>query len=140
MRNVDKEGEINDDLFAMMHYKDKIFYLEEQIKKWTNIVQNPQKSTCHNFSSPYVKVKVLIGNCYFVGLHHIYLTPFLGMRVMRSYFLFDMYVDHDFIETKLGKIWFYDLTNWPFSVDPERIQSKSDLPPEKEIIGFYDED
>ena len=55
-----------------------------------------------------MKVNVKIGNCYFNGLHPIYMTPLLGMRVMRSYFVFDMYVDHDFIETKLGRIRFFE--------------------------------
>jgi len=65
------------------------------------------------------------------------MTPLLGMRVMKSYFLFDMFVDHDFIETKLGWIRFFDQTNWPFTVDPEKVLSIKDLPEEKEFVGFY---
>ena len=51
-----------------------------------------------------------------------------------------MYVDHDFIETKLGTIRFFELTNWPFTVDPEKVKSLADLPPEREFVGFYNED
>ncbi len=85
-------------------------------------------------------MKVDIGNCCFAGLHQEYMTPFLGMRVMRSHFIFDLYVDHDYIETKLGKIRFFDLSNWPYSLDPSKIKSKKDLKPEVEMIGFYEED
>jgi hypothetical protein len=81
-----------------------------------------------------------MGFCHLNGLHHVYMTPFLGMRVMKSHFIFNLYADHDFMQVKLGKLRFFDQTNWPFTQNPTQIMSRDDLKPEIEILGFYEND
>ena len=116
-----------------------MWYINSQIQEHTLITLNPLISTCNNFPKAKIKVFVSLGFCYLSGLHHVYMTPFLGLRVMKSHFKFDLFGDHDVMQVKLGRIRLFDLTNWPFTQNPTRINCRGDLKPEIEILGFYED-
>lgn len=78
---------------------------------------------CEKFPSPYILVKVALSELEGDFLHHIYATPLAKVKIGETRLDFDMYVDHDELSGTLGGIHIYEMTNYPYTLDPRNLES-----------------
>ncbi|CAI2385812.1 unnamed protein product [Moneuplotes crassus] len=132
-------------------YKDRIQAIESQIIKQAcksediadianEFIKNGKavgsSHNCEKFPFPYIIVRVALLEVEGDFLHHLYATPFAKITIGETKMDFDMYVDYDELKGSLGGIRLYDLTNYPYTLDPRDAKTMSEKAEKFEIIGL----
>ena len=134
-------------------YKDRLDKLESQIMKAVNssdamvkiandfIEKGHAEASSHNcekFPYPYIIVRVSLSELEGDFLHHLYATPIAKIKIGETTVDYDMYVDHDELSGKLGGIRLYELTNYPYTLDPRNAELFKNKSRMFEILGLRD--
>ena len=103
-----------------------------------------RQENCQTVDLILVKTHVEASGLTIIAIHHEYLTPLFDMSVGKTTFCHNMHYDHDYMMANFLNARVYDLTNYPFTINPESAPKASlsnvDTFSRYEIIGIRDED
>lgn len=149
VRRIRYENEYDIEIYKSQH-KARIEKLESQIIKAINTSEvnnvNAQlevsnadftSHNCEKFPYPYIIVRAALLEVEADFLHHIYATPLAKIKIGQTNVDYDMYVDHDDLNGTLGGIRVYDMTNYPYTIDPRKHEDFSKVKM-FEILGLRD--
>lgn len=97
------------------------------------------EGSSHNsekFPFPYILVRVALSEVEGDFCHHLYATPFATITIGETRVDYDMYVDRDDLKGTLGGIHLYELTNYPYTLDPRDAEGIKKNSKKFEILGL----
>ena len=122
--------------------KETIIRLEEIIHKSIQIQENigqldhPSASWA-KYPWAYILIKVALSEVEGDILHHLYASPFIKAKIGETIINYDMFFDHDELNGALGGIHLYDLTSYPYTMNPKEYNEFKDLKM-FEVLGLKD--
>ena len=126
----------------LLNYKEVTSNLEEKILKSIQVQENigeleHPSASCSKYPWPYILIRVALSEVEGDFLHHLYATPFLKAKIGETIINYDMFFDHDELNGSLGGIHLYDLTNYPYTMNPKEFNDSKEIKM-FEVLGLKD--